>query len=357
MPHLLYSSKDDVNVELLLVLILERGVLPGRSCSGGSAVRSLLHLSSRKFVRSLSDIHVDAQPQKQSAVATSGDESCRFAQTLQQYCPSRIEVETNLETNSLAQGRKSENVRGGNRFPETWFGSNSRAGRPNSPALNGSRDDVATGGSRPIIVVVHPRAVFRDCFARCLGISYSDHEVQSFASVSEWHGSTEPGMAVPAVAIIVLQSGDVPNNGDLESLQETTAKMPVIIVADSDDVDHVVQTLRRGARGYIPSSLPFNVAVEAVRLVEAGGVFVPASSFLGRDQPPTLDKPGVTLTERQKAVLEEIRHGKANKQIAYELNMSEHTVKVHLRHIMKKLKARNRTEVAVLSETLLASKD
>jgi predicted transcriptional regulator len=48
-------------------------------------------------------------------------------------------------------------------------------------------------------------------------------------------------------------------------------------------------------------------------------------------------------------VVEEIRLGKANKQIAYELNMSEHTVKVHLRHIMRKLKARNRTEVAVLS--------
>ena len=43
----------------------------------------------------------------------------------------------------------------------------------------------------------------------------------------------------------------------------------------------------------------------------------------------------------------------ANKQIAYELNMSEHTVKVHLRHIMRKLKARNRTEVAVLSGNLV----
>jgi DNA-binding CsgD family transcriptional regulator len=53
-------------------------------------------------------------------------------------------------------------------------------------------------------------------------------------------------------------------------------------------------------------------------------------------------------------VVEEIRHGKANKQIAYELNMSEHTVKVHLRHIMRKLKARNRTEVAVLSGNLVA---
>jgi DNA-binding NarL/FixJ family response regulator len=65
-------------------------------------------------------------------------------------------------------------------------------------------------------------------------------------------------------------------------------------------------------------------------------------------------KNSALLTERQMEVVEEIRHGKANKQIAYELKMSEHTVKVHLRHIMRKLKARNRTEVAVLSGNLLA---
>src|SRR4029077_8673075 len=123
------------------------------------------------------------------------------------------------------------------------------------------------------------------------------------------------------------------------------------------DFDHIVGALKRGARGYIPSSLSFKVAVEAVRLVEAGGVFVPASSLADRDRHTAAPKGTVALTERQMMVLEEIRHGKANKQIAYALKMSEHTVKLHLRHIMRKLNARNRTEVAVLSETLLAAKD
>jgi DNA-binding NarL/FixJ family response regulator len=157
----------------------------------------------------------------------------------------------------------------------------------------------------------------------------------------------------PAVAIIVVESGDASSLADLELLETAPEKMPVIVVSDSDDVDHIVRTLKRGARGYIPSSLPFNIAVEAVRLVEAGGVFVPASSFVDREQSPAHAKPGVTWTERQLAVIEEIRQGKANKQIAYELNMSEHTVKVHLRHIMRKLKARNRTEVAIFSESVV----
>jgi DNA-binding NarL/FixJ family response regulator len=59
------------------------------------------------------------------------------------------------------------------------------------------------------------------------------------------------------------------------------------------------------------------------------------------------------FTRRQVAVIDALRKGKANKIIAYELNMCESTVKVHVRNIMKKLNARNRTEVAYLANELL----
>ena len=50
-------------------------------------------------------------------------------------------------------------------------------------------------------------------------------------------------------------------------------------------------------------------------------------------------------------VVEAVGHGFANKQIARRLNLSENTVKVHLRHIMKKLNVRNRTQIAILTRT------
>jgi DNA-binding NarL/FixJ family response regulator len=59
------------------------------------------------------------------------------------------------------------------------------------------------------------------------------------------------------------------------------------------------------------------------------------------------------FTARQAAVIEALRRGKANKIIAYELNLRESTVKVHVRNIMKKLHATNRTEVAYLASRLL----
>ena len=207
----------------------------------------------------------------------------------------------------------------------------------------------------PGIVVIHGRAIFRDCFVRCLEVFYRDHEVFSFANVAEWHSSKEPNALAAAVIIIVIDSGDASNVAGLEFLETAAANIPVVIVSDVDDLDHIVRTLKSGVRGYIPTSLPFNIAVEAVRLVKAGGTFVPASSFVhDRNEQQHALKTSVLLTERQMKVVEEIRHGKANKQIAYELNMSEHTVKVHLRHIMRKLKAKNRTEVAVLSEDFFA---
>ena len=66
----------------------------------------------------------------------------------------------------------------------------------------------------------------------------------------------------------------------------------------------------------------------------------------------SLPAPGA-VTARELAVVRAIQHGKSNKVIAYELGMCESTVKVHVRRIMKKLNAKNRTEVAIKTSELL----
>ncbi len=203
---------------------------------------------------------------------------------------------------------------------------------------------------RPGIAVIHRRAVFRDCFVRCLEISYRDHDIFPFATVADWCRSKEPGALAASIVIIVIDGSDDSSIAGLGCLEAAAPNTPVVIVSDIDDLNYIMRTLKSGARGYIPTSLPFNVAVEAMRLVKAGGTFVPADSLvLDGEGSPSSPKPEGLLTARQMKVAEEVSHGKANKQIAYELNMSEHTVKIHLRHIMRKLNARNRTEVAVLS--------
>jgi DNA-binding NarL/FixJ family response regulator len=126
---------------------------------------------------------------------------------------------------------------------------------------------------------------------------------------------------------------------------------PVILVSDAEDASIILRALASGARGYIPANLPLTVAIQAMQVVEAGGTYLPVTALLALQR--SLSTVAASdhdarkiLTSRQKAVLLALRQGKANKVIALELNMRESTVKVHVRNIMRKVNAKNRTEVS-----------
>jgi len=143
-------------------------------------------------------------------------------------------------------------------------------------------------------------------------------------------------------------------------LKQLSEIAPVVILSPVDSPDLIAEALESGARGYIlTGNTGLELAVEIIRLVKVGGTFVPPTRWSLRpgNQKDTTSKMTTThqLTPRQKAVLDHHKLGKANKVIAYELAMSESTVKVHIRNIMKKMKATNRTEVACRAHTFAAS--
>jgi DNA-binding NarL/FixJ family response regulator len=263
-------------------------------------------------------------------------------------------VHTLPHKSSRSQPVRASNFEGENAAcADDLRGTGTRTSNSVSVSEPGRAAASSTAHARPTILLIHPRPFFRDCFATCLEAAYENHAVFPFESITGWRGSAEAVAVTPSVSIVAIERQDASSLTDLELLEEVPA--PVIVVSDVEDADQILRTLKRGVRGYIPSNLPFNVAVEAVRLVKAGGVFVPADSLIDRAQGSAPAKSDVTLTKRQREVVEAIRRGKANKQIAFELDMSEHTVKLHLRKIMSKLKARNRTEVAILAEKVVGS--
>jgi DNA-binding NarL/FixJ family response regulator len=102
----------------------------------------------------------------------------------------------------------------------------------------------------------------------------------------------------------------------------------------------------------------FELAMEAVRFVFAGGTYAPMDCLVGRGGPgdaPSQPPASGLVTARELAVIRAIQKGKSNKVIAYELNMCESAVKVHVRRTMKKLNAQNRTDVAIKSQTVLTT--
>jgi DNA-binding NarL/FixJ family response regulator len=125
--------------------------------------------------------------------------------------------------------------------------------------------------------------------------------------------------------------------------------------------------MQRGVRGFLPSSIPVEVAVAGLRLVLAGGVYrplpivkqncaamgecaarklsaVPAHNGLAEIVP---ERMLADLTPREQHVLGALKLGLPNKLIAVRLNLSENTVKMHIQNIMRKCSARNRTEAVL----------
>lgn len=165
----------------------------------------------------------------------------------------------------------------------------------------------------------------------------------------------EAASGVDAVAMharllpdITLMDGMLPDIHGLEALRrilDATPRARVIMVSINDTAEDVHRALGAGACGYIPKSSEKEMIVRAIRVVAGGDRFLPeelAVKLEERDHQPL-------LSAREIEVLRLISRGFANKQIAAELNLGEATVKTHVRHILEKLNAPDRTRAATLA--------
>lgn len=131
--------------------------------------------------------------------------------------------------------------------------------------------------------------------------------------------------------------------------------VPVVIVSASEAHGDVRGAIDHGASGFIPKSSSVKVMMGAVNLVMSGGIYVPPGALTGLTDPlgrrsatdPVDRMVGQGLTHRQSQVLDCMRQGKSNKQIAYELGLSEGTVKIHVTAIFKSLGVKNRTQAVI----------
>ena len=208
-----------------------------------------------------------------------------------------------------------------------------------------------TADSRAICLVERRRLV-GECIARCISAELG-YRVKLFADIEALRQELKHEGAGLGVALTIVSSAgradDAAEAVTLEQLDHASMGAPVIILSDSADLDDFCRSLACGARGHVPTNLPLDVCIKALRLVLAGGVFVPADPFMTGSTTAISDWPNMenVFTRREGDVVDALRRGKPTKEIAYDLNMSESTVKVHIHNIMKKLGAKNRTEAAI----------
>jgi len=136
-------------------------------------------------------------------------------------------------------------------------------------------------------------------------------------------------------------------------VRERAPLLPLAVVSAEQQAGTAAALLALGVSGYIPKSDPADVIVGAVRLVLAGGVYVPPHLLQGRGQRTLSPDLPSGLTARQFDVLRLLAKGKPNKVIARELGLTEGTVKVHLLAVYRALEVHNRTSAVLAAQRFL----
>jgi DNA-binding NarL/FixJ family response regulator len=206
----------------------------------------------------------------------------------------------------------------------------------------------------PIIIIIEAQTLIRECLARCFQDYYHGYSVVSFPTI-EHCLNAETGHPRPAFVLYGVnncRASDPEVEQGLSQLKQAFLGVPIILMSGRADADCVMDALDHGARGYLSTDTSLEVAVGATNVVTAGGTFVPASSLSALTRETTPPARGERFTRRQLEVLSRLRRGKPNRIIARELGMSESTVKAHVRNLMQKLKATNRTQVVFLTKQI-----
>lgn len=147
---------------------------------------------------------------------------------------------------------------------------------------------------------------------------------------------------MPHVALISLRFPDTCAVMEIEKYLKITPHARIIVVASHAGDAEISRSLQEGAKGYICKDASEKELIEAVRTVAAGRKYIPQniaailSENIGQEQ----------LTPSEKRILEMIVGGKSNKEIAYNLDISENTVKTHVKNIFDKINVSDRTSAA-----------
>jgi DNA-binding NarL/FixJ family response regulator len=223
----------------------------------------------------------------------------------------------------------------------------------------------------PVIVIIEDRALARTCAANVLKRELAGFEIAEMTTADALNG-----LSGRDIRLIVFNIGDKPITDPaiedrLTLLEESCPNAYVALLSDRDDEDTAAAAMQRGVRGFFPTSIGIELAIAGLRLVLAGGVYRPLPIVRPNEPPcpgkqsehagqPELSAQGgnsaaditpertmADLTPREQHVLAALKLGLPNKLIAVRLNLSENTVKMHIQHIMRKCRARNRTEAVL----------
>lgn len=212
------------------------------------------------------------------------------------------------------------------------------------------------------ILVADDHALIREGFEHALAAL---GENMSFVHAEDRESVLTQLEANPDIDVILLDlfMPGVKGFDLLSEVCDTYSNIPVIVISGTEDPRYMRKSIDNGASGFIPKSSTTDIMMSAIQLVRNGGVYIPADMLqkksaatnnLAKAPSQTLSneirEAASKLTARQQEVLELMGRGMSNKEIARELTVSDHTVKIHVAAVLRLFNATNRTEAVVMAQ-------
>ena len=208
------------------------------------------------------------------------------------------------------------------------------------------------GATRILIVDDHP--LFREALKQAISGGVAQATVSLAGSLDAATALLDKDDNLDLILLDLRMPG-VQGLSGLIYLRAQYPNIPVVIVTASDDQGLVQKALNLNASGFIPKTSGIETIITAVNAVLKGDIWVPegyAQASAADKEADEIARRIATLTAQQIRVLMMLREGLLNKQIAYELNVSEATIKAHVSAILQKLNVSSRTQAVIAASRI-----
>ena len=201
------------------------------------------------------------------------------------------------------------------------------------------------------ILIVDDHPLFRHALIQAVRYSLPQASISETASVAELYQRLETG-AEPDLMLLDLHLPGASGFSALVHVRSQFPTIPIIVVSAHEEANIIQRSIAHGAMGYIPKSAPPANIGEAIKAVLEGDIWLPPNLAHHPNDPRAASETELadkiqSLTPQQFRVLMMVAEGLLNKQIAYELDVSEATIKAHVTAIFRKLGVQNRTQAVL----------
>jgi len=209
-------------------------------------------------------------------------------------------------------------------------------------------------GDSTRLVIADDHPLFRGALREAVSTLFTDVDIAEAGSFDDVSKLLERGGDVDLILLDLTMPG-VRGFSGLMYLRAQYPSVPVVVVSANDDPAVIRRCMDFGASGFIPKTLGIDAIRAAIARIFEGGVWTPPDIDLGAgSDAETADLLArlASLTPQQVRVLMMLSEGLLNKQIAYELSVSEATVKAHVSAILQKLGVESRTQAVIAASKI-----